>query len=57
MNGKAFPTPTPDGCSLFYDDEALYCADVLAKAWHETAGAAEWLDERIGWSAEPEEDG
>jgi len=56
MNGKAFPTPTPDGRSLFYDQEAAYAVEVLAKAWHETAGAAEWLDERIGWSAEPEEE-
>jgi len=54
MNRKAFPTPTPDGCSLFYDHEAAYAVEVLAKAWHETAGAAEWLDERIGWSAEPD---
>lgn len=61
MHGKGFPKPTPDGRSLFYDDEGYYCAEVLAAAWHETAGAAEWLDERIGWSAEPdwdeEEDG
>jgi len=54
MNGKVFPKPTPDGRSLFYDDDAAFCAEVLASAWHETAGAAEWLDERIGWSAEPE---
>lgn len=54
MNGKGFPKPTPDGRSLFYDDEGYYCAEVLAAAWHETAGAAEWLDERIGWSAEPD---
>jgi tetratricopeptide (TPR) repeat protein len=56
MNGKGFPKPTPDGRELFYDDEGYYCADVLAAAWHETTGAAEWLDERIGWSAEPEPD-
>ncbi|MEN6427705.1 MAG: hypothetical protein ABFE13_20310 [Phycisphaerales bacterium] len=56
MNGKGFPKPTPDGRELFYDDEGCYCADVLASAWHETTGAAEWLDERIGWSAEPEFD-
>jgi len=54
MNGKAFPKPTSDGHSLFYDDEGAFCADVLASAWHETTGAAEWLDETIGWSAEPE---
>jgi len=54
MNGKAFAKPTPDGRSLFYDDDGAFCAEVLAQAWHETAGAAEWLDERIGWSAEPE---
>ncbi|MBP7052970.1 MAG: hypothetical protein KBE65_18345 [Phycisphaerae bacterium] len=54
MKGQAFPKPTPDGRSLFYDEEATFCADVLAKAWHETTGAAEWLDEIIGWSAEPE---
>lgn len=61
MHGKGFPKPTSDGRELFYDDDGCYCADVLAAAWHETAGAAEWLDERIGWSAEPdweeEEDG
>jgi tetratricopeptide (TPR) repeat protein len=56
MNGKGFPKPTPDGRELFYDDEGCFCAEVLAAAWHETAGAAEWLDERIGWSAEPEFD-
>jgi tetratricopeptide (TPR) repeat protein len=56
MNGKGFPKPTPDGRELFYDDEGYFCADVLAAAWHETAGAAEWLDERIGWSAEPDFD-
>jgi tetratricopeptide (TPR) repeat protein len=56
MNGKGFPKPTSDGRDLFYDDEGYFCADVLAAAWHETAGAAEWLDERIGWSAEPEFD-
>jgi len=56
MHGKGFPKPTPDGRDLFYDDEGCYCADVLAAAWHETAGAAEWLDERIGWSAEPDFD-
>ncbi len=56
MNGKGFPKPTPDGRDLFYDDEGYYCAEVLATAWHETAGAAEWLDERIGWSAEPDWD-
>jgi len=56
MNGKGFPKPTPDGRELFYDDDGYYCAEVLAAAWHETAGAAEWLDERIGWSAEPEFD-
>jgi len=54
MNGKAFPKPTPDGRSLFYNDDGAFCADVLASAWHETTGAAEWLDEIIGWSAEPE---
>jgi tetratricopeptide (TPR) repeat protein len=54
VNGKAFPKPTPDGRALFYDDEAAFCADVLASAWHETTGATEWLDEIIGWSAEPE---
>ncbi len=53
-NGKVFPKPTADGRSLFYNDEAAFCAEVLAGAWHETAGAAEWLDEIIGWSAEPE---
>ncbi|HNS22618.1 MAG TPA: tetratricopeptide repeat protein [Sedimentisphaerales bacterium] len=56
MKGQAFPKPTPDGRSLFYDEEATFCADVLAKAWHETTGAAEWLDGIIGWSAEPEFD-
>lgn len=56
MNGKAFPKPTPDGRELFYDEEGCSCADALATAWHETTGAAEWLDERIGWSAEPEFD-
>lgn len=56
MHGKGFPKPTPDGRDLFYDDEGYYCAEVLAAAWHETAGAAEWLDERIGWSAEPDFD-